>query len=67
MYKLTNCAYEPTYEIYIEKLDSLVREGGKKVVDYLDDILVENWCNAFFRVKDMVRRHQALLSHGVKW
>ena len=48
VYMFTECAYAPNVEIYHEKLEALTCEGGQKVKDFVKDIPVQHWCNAFF-------------------
>ena len=49
VYMFTECAYAPDYDLYVAKMGLLLKEGGQRVKDFVKDIPVQNWCNAFFR------------------
>ena len=48
VYKLESCAYASTRAEFDREMESLLREVGQKVRDFLSNILKENWCNVFF-------------------
>ena len=51
IFLMTESAYAPDYESYMEKWECLVKEKGVgrgKVVEFLRDMPIQNWCNAFF-------------------
>ena len=48
VYLMTEYAYAPDKKSYLQKYDLLVKEGGRRVIDFLEGIPIQNWCNAFF-------------------
>ena len=48
VFLMTECAYALDSESYMEKWECFVKEGGDKVVEFLKDVPVQNWCCAFF-------------------
>ena len=48
VFKMTECAYAPDYNAFCDKWESLVTEGRDRVLEFLKDVPLENWCNAFF-------------------